>query len=209
MEDLDQSEDKHLTSVFHLLRKLKTDKAMGSDRIPPLLLKMSAQYISEPLSHIYNLSFRTGLLPNAWKLADIVPIPKTVPVQKNKLRPISLLPVISKVCEKIVLTNFYDFLANLYDDFQYAYRKNSSTVCALLAIHDAILCFLDDPDICAVRVITFDMSHAFDSVSHSMLLEKFLENSSPDSMFFIRWLRDYLTNRRQRVKTWRSDKCIL
>jgi len=149
-----------------------------------------------------HLSFRTGFLPNAWKIADIVPIPKTVPVQKDKLRPISLLPVISKVCEKMVLTNSYSFLMSFYDDFQFAYRKNSSTVCALITIHDAILRFLDDPDICAVRVITFDMSHAFDSVSHFMLLQRFLETRSQDStcMLFIRWLTDYLSNRRQRVR---------
>lgn len=187
-------------SVHDLICKLRTDKATGSDYIPPILLKISVDFISEPLSYIFNLSYRSGSMPDIWKVADIVPIPKTVPVQKDKLRPISLLPVMSKICERIFLKYFYNSLIKCYDECQFAYRRDSSTVCALVTIHDTILRFLDDVDIGAVRVITFDMSHAFDSVSHSILLQRFCMSNFPDSDKFVLWLRSYLTNRKQRVR---------
>ncbi|MEL7309737.1 MAG: hypothetical protein AAGK05_19085, partial [Pseudomonadota bacterium] len=151
-------------TVHDLLLKLKTNKAMGSDQIRPLLLKLSADFICYPLSFIYNLSHNTACVPELWKKADVVPIPKSSPVKKDQLRPISLLPVVSKIYEKIVLEKYCKTMFDSLDDCQFAYRKKSSTVCALVTIHETVLKFLDNSEIGAVRIITFDMSHAFDCV---------------------------------------------
>lgn len=187
-------------TVHDLLLKLKTDKAMGSDHVPPVLLKASASDICRPLSFIYNFSFNTACVPDAWKKADVVPLPKISPVVKDQLRPISLLPIVSKVFEKIILRKHFDIFMSGYDVHQFAYRKKSSTVCALLAIHEFILNFLDDPNVGGVRVITFDMSRAFDSVPHNILLERLSALPSLESDFLSRWIRSYLCDRQQRVR---------
>ena len=70
---------------------------MGSDHIPPVLLKVAAQFICELLAYIFNFSHSRSYVPDVWKIADIVPVPKTSPVSKEKLRPISLLPIVRKV----------------------------------------------------------------------------------------------------------------
>ena len=78
-----------------------------------------------------------------------------------------------------------------YDDKQLAYRKNSSTVCALIAIHEYVVNFLEDPTITGVRVIAFDMSRAFDSVPHNLLLKRLSCLDSTESDFVSRWTRSY------------------
>ncbi|MEL7309047.1 MAG: hypothetical protein AAGK05_15065, partial [Pseudomonadota bacterium] len=144
--------------VLIILKKLKTNKSGGSDGIIPILLKESADMIARPLCYIFNLSFEYGVFPRVWKIADICPVPKVKPVTKDQLRPISLLPVVSKVFEKIVLNKYSSSMISCYDKQQFAYRPESSTVCALLSIQDTILRLLDDSNVGAVRLITFDMS---------------------------------------------------
>lgn len=182
--------------VCKMLHKLNTNKAMGSDHIPPILLKSCAFEICKPLADIYNKSYNDVSVPAVWKTADVIPLPKTIPVTKTQLRPISLLPILSKVYERIVLKRHYDLLMHCYDDSQFAYRKNSSTTCALLTIQENILRFLDDPEICAVRLLTFDMSHAFDCVPHDILVNHILRECES----FGGWLANYLSQRRQRVR---------
>ena len=157
-------------SIFNLLSSLKTDKACGSDGVNPIFLKVCADILCQPVSHLINLSFKQGVFPTAWKVADVCPVPKSRPVDKDQLRPISLLPTVSKVCEKSILNVFSENLLHHYDNYQFAYRPKSSTTCALITIHDAVINFLDDINVGAVRVITFDMSRAFDRISHHMLL---------------------------------------
>ena len=186
--------------VKNLLVKLRCDKAMGSDHVPTFLLKTSADHISEPLSFIYNLSFNTSCVPINWKIADVIPVPKSQPVKLEKLRPISLLPTLSKVLERIVLHKYIDGLTKCYDVNQFAYRRNSSTTCALITINEKIVELLDEPLISGVRVIAFDMSHAFDSVPHDIIIKRMLELNFPDCNNFVKWIHSYLSNRRQRVR---------
>ena len=77
---------------------------------------------------------------------------------------------------------------------------NSSTVCALLFIHDAILKLLDDSNVGAVRLITFDLSRAFDRVPHHQLLSCVSELELPYCSSFVNWLSSYLCDRQQQVK---------
>lgn len=198
-------------NVYDLLSSIKTDKAMGSDLIPPMLLKLTAAEICHPLCHIFNLSFRLARIPKLWKTADVCPVPKTSPVKKDQLRPISLLPCVSKIFEKIVLNSYHSSLLKCLDESQFAYRPKSSTVLALVTIHDSILRFFDDPCIRGIRVIAFDMTHAFDSVPHHLLLQRlcdFRENI-PDGIFLINWLIDYLADRQQCVRLGNAKSCAI
>ena len=92
-------------TVRRHLKKLPTCKASGPDGIPNRVLKALAPSIAFPLCHIFNMSFTTGIFPCAWKTAKVIPVYKKgsrhVPAN---YRLISLLPCVSKVCERI----FYD-----------------------------------------------------------------------------------------------------
>lgn len=101
--------------VYFLLSRLKTTKSPGSDGIYPYLLKVSASVLCKPLSFIFNLSFSRGIVPTVWKLADVCPIPKVTPITRDKFRPISLLPVISKLMEEIVLRRYRHEFVSCYD----------------------------------------------------------------------------------------------
>lgn len=190
--------------VLKLLTGLRTDKARGSDDIPPLLLKTAARFICHPLCYIFNLSFATATVPAVWKVADVCPIPKCLPVDKNNLRPISLLPVLAKLCEKVVLKRYRVPLLHCYDEAQFSYRPFSSTVCALITLQETVLKLLDDSDVSGVRVITFDMTRAFDSVPHHLLLSCLSKLQIPDCELFVNWINSYLSNRKQRVRMFNT-----
>lgn len=188
------------SSIFGLLSTLNTDKASGSDDVNPIFLKICADILCRPISHIINLSFQQGVFPAAWKMADVCPIPKSRPVNKDQLRPISLLPAISKVCEKSIVNVYYESLLRHYDNCQFAYRPKSSTTCALVTIYEIVVNFLDDINVGAVRIVTFDMSRAFDRIPHHMLLSCLSSLDMPHCHFFVNWTNNYLSNRQQRVK---------
>jgi hypothetical protein len=186
--------------VRDLLLKLKTDKACGIDGILPFFLKHCADVISHPICYIFNLSFNAGIFPDIWKIADVCPIPKRRPVKRDQLRPISLLPIISKTYEKAVLHKYRVPLLQHYDECQFAYRPQSSTTCALVTIHETILNLLEDVNVGAVRIITFDMSRAFDRIPHFLLLSCIANLDLPNRDLFVNWLNSYLSNRQQRVR---------
>ena len=195
--------------VCNLLSNLKTNKSSGSDGIHPFFLKSSAGILARPLCHIFNLSFASGIFPREWKIADVCPVPKSKPVKKELLRPISLLPIVSKICERVVLKRYADSLLNCYDNFQFAYRRKSSTVIALITVHDTILRLLDNLSVGAVRVITFDMSRAFDRIPHHLLLSCLSNCDLPDRGSFVNWLNSYLSSRLQRVKLGNTTSSCL
>jgi hypothetical protein len=195
--------------VFSLLHSLKTDKSPGSDGIYPLLLKVSASALCKPLSYIFNLSFSLGTVPNAWKLAHVCPIPKVTPITRDKFRPISLLPVISKVMEKVILRQYRKEFVSCYDHVQFAYRPLSSTVCALIYFHDIVLKYLEMPDVAALRILCFDMTHAFDCVPHDLLLSCLFKLPLHNVKTFVNWLNSYLYNRRQQVKLGSTKSSVV
>jgi hypothetical protein len=88
-----------------VINGLDASKACGPDRIPSRFLKMVAIYIAEPLAKIFNKSMATGTYPALWKTANVKPIfkGKGSPSDIKNYRPISLLPCVSKIFEKVVL----------------------------------------------------------------------------------------------------------
>jgi hypothetical protein len=103
---------------------------------------------------------------------------------------------------------FRESLLKCYDADQFAYRPLSSTVCALVSIQDSTLKFLDDSDVAGVRIITFDMSRAFDCVPHDVLLSCLSKFDFPFYKSFVNWISNYLTDRKQRVRLFQTTSSL-
>ena len=185
------------STICAALAKLDCRKSSGSDGIPPLLLKMSRRQICQPLSHLFNRSVELGYLPMIWKFSLVVPVPKKNLTTINDLRPISLLPIVSKVLEALVLQSIKPRLLELYGNEQFGFRPSSSTLLAHLATHDFITQSLEFPNITGVLLASFDMSKAFDRVPHDSIIDLLQSHSFPRS--FIQWCVSYFQGRSQCV----------
>ena len=178
------------------LATLKRNKATGADGIPSNLLKDAASGISTPLAFIINLSLRTSSIPSDWKLAKVVPLHKKGDTSlESNYRPISILSVCSKILERAVHHQLIDFLEKekLFSKNQYGYRKRRSTEDATIFLIDNIRKSIDKGNL--VGALFVDLSKAFDTLSHAILLEKL--RSYGIKGIAIDWFKDYLFNRKQ------------
>lgn len=193
---LEVSEEK----VDKVLSNLNPNKACGPDGISNWLLKEFSVLLAAPLTRILNSSYREQLLPKAWKLADVPPLPKKKPVEDlNKdLRPISLTPCISKIAEEFVVNDYVKpAVMRVVHTNQYGAIPKSSTTHALLSmIHDWSAG--TDGNGAAVRAILFDYRKAFDLIDHNILVHKLRRLILPHSI--INWITDFLRDRSQRIK---------
>ena len=99
-------------------------------------------YIVSPLNHVFNLSFTSGIFPDAMKIAKVIPVfKKDDPAEIKNYRPISLLPILSKVLEKLAYKRLYKFLTdnNLLNPNQFGFRKGYSTEYAIIQSCDKII----------------------------------------------------------------------
>ena len=193
--------------ILNLLLHLPSDTATGPDEISSRMLRSTAFSIASPLTHIFNLSLSSGIFPSDWKLSHIVPIPKTKSPSSSPsdYRPISLLPIISKVLERHVFNFLSDFCTqhNLLSDSQYGFRSGFSTISALLSVTNDWFSLLDSHN--SVCAVFFDLRKAFDSVPHQLLLDTLSSSGIPPHLFL--WLRNYLSNRSQKVVVNGSSSC--
>jgi hypothetical protein len=183
--------------VYNILAHLKTNKAAGSDNLTPRLLKEAAQELSEPLTHVLSLVFQSSTVPNKWKIAKVVPIPKKRNPKIDDLRPLSMLPLFSKIMEKVVLESTKKLLIAMYGDSQFGFRPGYSTTHAHVRIHDFITKSLNSKEVKAVAMVSFDMKKAFDSLNHKHLMRSLRDANLPPH--FLKWCASYLQNRFQYV----------
>ncbi len=145
---------------------------------------------------IVNTSLTTGVFPENWKHAMVIPLFRKGDLENvSNYRPISLLPIFSKILEKKCFQSAPRLLLNnnLLLNSQHGFRPSLSTESALLKVTDAIYKNMDNTMISLLTLC--DLSKAFDSVSHSILLKK-CAILNIDSF----WLNSYLKNRTQSVK---------
>ena len=192
---------KSVSSAYVLkeLKKLKRNKATGIDSLPPNMLKDCAEEIAQPLSHIINLSLGTNTVPSLWKSAKICPVFKSGDSDMvENFRPISILPVLSKLLERTVHDQLYNFLesGNLLNECQYGFRKKRSTKLAATYLCDSIRSHFEKGQL--VGCLYLDLSKAFDTMGHGILLEKLLRHGvcGPE----LAWFTDYLFQRNQTVE---------
>ena len=184
-------------SIFMALDKLGCT-ATGPDNLPAWFLKIAAPCIAKPVSHLFNISYKTAVVPNQWKSACITPIAKTkTPSSCTDYRPISITPVLSRIFEKILVNNL------IYPAFcdpsiapsltnQFAFRPTGSTTAALISLLHRVTNLLENNQY--VHIISLDFSKAFDTVRHSSLFLKLAKvRTVPDELF--NFLISYYSNR--------------
>ena len=189
--------------ILDVVKSLKSSKSSGNDEISVNLLKKIIFHIASPLAHIINLSLSVGMFPKSLKIAKVIPIyKKDDPSQITNYRPISLLPSISKVLEKIVYKRLYSFLNqnNLLIPNQYGFRKNNSTDYAILQLCDKITDSLSKKE--HVIGVFMDLSKAFDTIDHNILIHKLRTYGVRGNA--LSWFEDYLHDRSQYV-TYKSS----
>ena len=133
-------------NVYSILNNLKANKSTGLDKIPAKILKLSAEIIAPSLTYIFNLSLASAIYINEWKRARVTPIYKSEDKTKcENYRPISILPVISKVLEKEIFRQLYGYLTDndLLSKLQSGFRPKHSTLSALIQMCDDWLSNMD------------------------------------------------------------------
>ena len=156
-------------NVALTLKSLKASKATGLDKIPAKILKVAADSIAPSLTFIFNLSLSSGIFVNEWKYARVTPIFKSDDRKlPENFRPISILPIISKVFEKEVFRQLYTYLSDkaLLSDFQSGFRPKHSTLSALIHMCDEWYRGMDQGNL--TGVVFLDIRKAFDSINHTI-----------------------------------------
>ena len=152
---------------------MPSNKAPGIDKIPVRVIKDCLTPILPAITSIVNASFATFTFPSEWKTAEVTPIPKNGDYeQATNNRPISLLPVLSKVCERVVHNQFPSYVQskNRLTKTQSGNKKWHSTETSVIETTDTILNAIDKKKLTAV--VFLDLSKAFVSVSHETLILK-------------------------------------
>ena len=173
------------------------NKTSANDFIPTSVIKACSGVFSEIIARLANLSFSQGTFPSRFKTALVIPRLKKDGLEKDNpanYRPISNLNNISKILERLFLTQLYPHVtcSPLFNPHQSAYRRHHSTETALLLNLDHIYHAADNGE--ATLLISLDLSAAFDTIDHTILLNR-LQSMFSVSGSALKWLQSYLTNR--------------
>ena len=159
---------------------MKLKKAVRENDVDNQFLKYSTRVISPYLSDFFNWCVEQGVFPNVLKIAEIVPIYKRgsfdvegILKEGTNYRTISLLSPFSKIFEKLIYSRLYSYLEKfiLRNRHQFGFRRDTSTIHSIICnIYDKLIKNIDK-NLCTCCVF-LDLTKAFDSVDHSILLEK-------------------------------------
>lgn len=184
--------------VSTIIGSLSNSSSVGWDDIPSGILKVASEWISHPIAQLINQSLEQGIFPNLLKQAIVKPIYKSKDSSlMNNFRPISLLPSLSKVFEKIIHKRLLEFLTKhkLINDNQFGFLPGKNTE---LAIFTMIRHIVENLTAKYMNMTVFlDLSKAFDCVNHGLLLSKLERCGVRGTSLSL--IESYLTDRTQRV----------
>ena len=180
--------------ISKILSKMKAKKSSGWDNLSSQFIKLIGNDILVPLTIKFNQSLESGIFPETMKLAKIIPLYKSKEASElSNYRPISILPTLSKVLERLIYNRVYSFLTreNLLHKSQYGFRHKHSTINAVSDFYLQALQSIDKNE--TVISMFLDLSKAFDTLDHTILLKKL-------SFYGIRglslkWFKSYLDRR--------------
>ena len=182
--------------VSKAIQKLRSDCSTGHDNIPSKFIKPVSQYLTSPLTDIINSCIQSLTFPEEWKISRICPVPKvTDPQSLIDYRPISILPILSKVLERIILQQLAEHIEekSIYLESQSGFRKSHSTITVLLKLKDDIKLAMSRSEV--TLSVFADFSKAFDTVDYRILIKQ-LSNLG-FSRKVLHLIRDYLSERKQ------------
>ena len=160
-----------LCNIAKELRSLNPNKACTFKNIPPKILKESRECYSDILQKLSNNTVSNKEFPDELKLADVTPIYKKDDPNKSKnYRPVSVLPVVSKVFEKIMHDQISQYINSFLTPYLCGYRKGFSTQQALLSLIEKWKIVLDSKGYGGA--VLMDLSKAFDTINHDLLIAK-------------------------------------
>ena len=185
--------------IEYLINRIRPNVATGHDELSARLIKAAAPVIIEDLMKLVNLSYETRIFPDQLKKATVKPLHKKGENNDpSQYRPISILTIISKVFERSAveqIMNYYN-RHQLLNTRQHAYRTFHSTTTCLFELIETAKKYIDGGNLVAIAAL--DLSKAFDSLAHNLILKKLDDMGLNESA--VRWIESYLKNRKQTVK---------
>ena len=188
-------------TVLKEIEKLNTKKAVQDTDIPVKVLKANADFFAEQITRQFNEGICSSKFAESFKFANVTPVFKQGSRNlKDNYRPISILPIISKLFEKLLCKQLSSFFDNIFLKFQCGFRKGfNAQHCHLLMI-DKWKKAVDSNKV--FGAVLTDLSKAFDCISHDLLIAKL--NAYGLSFPALKLIQDYLLNRKQRTKVGSS-----
>ncbi|KAI8510950.1 hypothetical protein Bbelb_118660 [Branchiostoma belcheri] len=183
--------------MYTKLKNVQARKAAGPDGVPGRIIKEFACELSIPMTAILNSSVAEGHVPTQWRRANVVPLPKTNPPVLNELRPVSLTPILAKVCESFVSAWTLNDIKHKIDKSQFGCVAGKSTTHCLVDIVHHLSKTSDRPSTVSTLIQT-DFAKAFDRVDHTLAVSSLLNLGLRPAL--ARWIISFLSDRKQRVR---------
>ena len=176
---------------------MKLNKASQYSDIPTKIIKENSDIFSNFICESINNSIKSSIFPSCLKHADVTPLHKKCNKSlKENYRPVSILPILSKVFERSMFKQMSSFFDDIFSKYQYGFRKGFSTQQCLLALLEKWKRSIDRGKV--FGALLTDLSKAFDCLNHNLLLAKL--NAYGFSFPALRLIHDYLSNRKQRTR---------
>ena len=184
-------------AISDAIKEIDTSKGGGLYDIPTKLLKMNNDICSVRICEVYNNSLSTHNFPTKLKAANITPVhKKDESTHKENYRPVSILPIVSKLFEKHMYSQIYSYINQYLSERLCGFRKGLNSQYSLISLLEKWKRYVDKHGVCAALLT--DLSKAFDCLNHDLLIAKLHAYGFAESSLL--YISSYLRDRKQRTK---------